>query len=165
VVAVEPGPEEYPKLLENIKSFANTAAYKYAVTNKTGKVQFSSTVEGVSNHIANTFDYAQHGNQVYQTVEVDGIDINDLIKEAKLDKIDYLKIDCEGAELDIFVSIDKKYLREKVRKIAVEYHTPEIKTKLLNIISSNGFILENLEAVEETEEVGLLYFYNKNYFQ
>jgi FkbM family methyltransferase len=165
VVAVEPGPEEYPKLLENLKSFANATAYKYAVTNKTGTVQFSSTVEGVSNHIANTFDYAQHGNHVYQTVDVDAIDINDLIKEAKLDRIDYLKIDCEGAELDIFVSIDKEYLRNSVRKIAVEYHTLEIKANLLDIILSNGFELENREAVEETKEVGMFYFYNKNYFQ
>ena len=165
VIAVEPGPEEYPCLVENLKSFKNTESFKYAVSNKTGKVNFSSTVEGVSNHITDTFDVAQYGNHVYQTVEVDAIDINDLIKEAKLDKIDYLKIDCEGAELDIFLSIDKEYLKSNVRKIAVEYHTPEIKMNLLSIILASGFILENFEVIEETKEVGMLYFYNENYFQ
>ena len=165
VIAVEPGPEEFPCLVENLKSFKNAESLKYAVSNKTGKVQFSSTVEGVSNHIADTFDVEQYGNHIYQTVEVDSIDINDLIKEAKLDKIDYLKIDCEGAELDIFESIDKEYLKKNVRKIAVEYHTLQIKLSLMYIILSNEFMLENLDAIEENKEVGMLYFYNKNYFQ
>jgi FkbM family methyltransferase len=165
VIAVEPGPEEYPCLVENLKTFKNAETLKYAVTNKTGKLSFSSTVEGVSNHISDTFDVAQYGNHIYQTVEVDGIDINDLIKEAKLDKIDYLKVDCEGAELDIFNSIDKDYLKKNVRKIAVEYHTHQIKKDLLILIAQNDFILENIDAINDTKEVGMFYFYNKNFFQ
>lgn len=165
VIAVEPGPEEYPCLVENLKPFKNTESYKYAVSSETGKVRFSSTIEGVSNHIDGAFNALQYGNHVYQTVEVDSININDLIQEAKLEMIDYLKIDCEGAELDIFETINKDYLKTKVRKIAVEYHSLEIKEALLQIILSEDFILENVEALSETKEVGMLYFYNKNFFQ
>ncbi len=166
VVAVEPGPEEFPLLVKNLKNFDNAESYDYAVSKETGKVRFSSTDEGVSNHIAEgNFDVLQYGNHVYQTVEVDSININDLIKEAKLDKIDYLKIDCEGAELDIFETIDKNYLRNSVRKIAVEYHTLKIKERLLRIILSEGYNLENLETLSESQEVGMLYFYNRNFFQ
>lgn len=164
VVSVEPGPEEFPCLVENLKTFDNAVTYKYAVTSKTGKVNFSSTVEGVSNHIEGLFDSSNIEGRIYQTVEVDSININDLIKEANLERIDYFKIDCEGSELDLFQTIDKNYLQSNVKKIAVEYHSMIIKNTLIHILLSNNFLLENIDAITESKEVGMLYFYNKNYF-
>jgi hypothetical protein len=72
-------------------------------------------------------------------------------------------VDCEGSELDIFQMVDKEYLRSKVKKIAVEYHSLSIKNSLLDILSEY-FLLENLESAEESKEIGMLYFYNKNFF-
>jgi hypothetical protein len=74
-----------------------------------------------------------------------------------------MKVDCEGSELDIFQTIDKEYLKSKVKKIAVEYHSLSIKHNLLDLLSEY-FSLENLESAEETKEIGMLYFYNKNFY-
>lgn len=44
------------------------------------------------------------------------------IKEYTIDKIDFLKTDCEGSEYDIFNDANKKWIKDNVRKIAGEFH-------------------------------------------
>ena len=45
-----------------------------------------------------------------------------ILKKKKLDKIDFLKIDCEGGEYEIIEHINKDFLQSKVDKIVLEYH-------------------------------------------
>ena len=44
------------------------------------------------------------------------------IKNNNIDRIDAIKIDCEGAEWDIFPTISDDFLKYKVRKISAELH-------------------------------------------
>jgi hypothetical protein len=46
----------------------------------------------------------------------------DYIKEKDIAQIDYLKIDCEGAEYDIIESLDEYFLSTSVRSMCIEYH-------------------------------------------
>jgi hypothetical protein len=39
-----------------------------------------------------------------------------------IDKIDFLKTDCEGGEYDIFNEENKKFILDNVKKIAGEWH-------------------------------------------
>jgi FkbM family methyltransferase len=68
--------------------------------------------------------------------------LNDIIKENKLSRIDYLKIDVEGAEYEILFKTKKenlekiKYLTIEVHKInGLKYH-PQM---LVNFLQKNGF--------------------------
>lgn len=50
------------------------------------------------------------------------ITFSQLIKEHQIEKIDFLKIDCEGAEYYIFTSKNKSYILNHVGHIAAEFH-------------------------------------------
>jgi FkbM family methyltransferase len=46
----------------------------------------------------------------------------DFLEEYEIDHIDFLKIDCEGGEYDIFIEENLDFLKNKVRHMAVEFH-------------------------------------------
>jgi len=65
------------------------------------------------------------------------ISLDDLIGE---DDVDFLKIDIEGAELDVISGSTKL---NRVKKMFIEYHsfidTPQQLSRLLAILEGNGF--------------------------
>ena len=66
----------------------------------------------------------------------------------------------KGGELDLFLTIDKKFLKNNIKKIALEYHTSYIKDVVLSILKSNSFEIE-----EETgNEIGMIYAYNPKFY-
>ena len=46
----------------------------------------------------------------------------EFIKEYDIDHIDFLKVDCEGGEYDIFTAENVEFLKNNVRHMAVEFH-------------------------------------------
>lgn len=53
--------------------------------------------------------------------KVSAVSLEDFIKENKIEKIDFLKIDCEGAEYDILFNCPVEIL-QRIEKISMEYH-------------------------------------------
>lgn len=71
------------------------------------------------------------------------IDLKTIIDSNDIKKIDYLKIDCEGAEFDIFYGTSKDVF-DKIEYICFEYHNYSQKENyngdcLIKFIESNGF--------------------------
>jgi hypothetical protein len=66
--------------------------------------------------------------------EMETITFSKFISLFGLDKIDFLKTDCEGGEYDIFNADNLDYLTNNVKKIVGEWHlnTPEEKLKFRN---------------------------------
>jgi FkbM family methyltransferase len=58
----------------------------------------------------------------YDTSTVDEISFKTLIESYNIEKIDFLKIDCEGGEYSIFIDENKDYLFNNVKTIAAEFH-------------------------------------------
>lgn len=58
---------------------------------------------------------------VARAIEVEGTDIGSLAKELDLREIDLLKVDIEGAEIEMFDSMPDDLLR-RIRQITVEFH-------------------------------------------
>jgi len=50
------------------------------------------------------------------------ITFQDFLSEYTIDKIDFLKIDCEGGEYDIFTEINKEWILNNVKYITGEWH-------------------------------------------
>ena len=51
----------------------------------------------------------------------------DIVKNANVDKIDFLKTDCEGGEYNIFNDNNFWWIKENVRKIVGEWHLKDNK--------------------------------------
>ena len=51
-----------------------------------------------------------------------------------IEKIDFIKTDCEGGEYDIFIEDNLEFLKNNVKKVVGEWHfkSPELKEKFIN---------------------------------
>jgi FkbM family methyltransferase len=122
VYSIEPDPTNFEFLKENTKDFDEITPVQYAISDRRGELDFYqgeassiATTYSISENIA-SFKYSKSG------IKVKSIDPNSLIEELGIERIDYLKIDCEGAEFEFFRTIDEKFLSEKVGYIVGEAH-------------------------------------------
>lgn len=87
--------------------------------------------------------------------------LNNIFFEEKLDKIDFLKIDAEGAELKIINSITDENLN-KINRIVLEYHDMifdfdnKVKNDLVSRLNSLGF---NSFVQNCTTHLSIMYFW------
>jgi FkbM family methyltransferase len=118
VYAIEPSPANFQAVQRNILSnkLQNVCALNYAVSDRSGTELFFST--GASQH-------HRLKKVIHETaaayIEVPSITLQDLMDRQQIAQIDFLKLDCEGAEEAILQSTPRSYL-QRVRKIALEFH-------------------------------------------
>lgn len=144
IITFEPSKKTFGCLSKN---FNSGLLHQKAVSGKSEIKKFSDkTIASASNKLDERGDY-----------DVEVIGINDLFRYLGVEKIDYLKIDCEGAEKDIFQEISKETI-SKINKMVIEFHSSEIKEMILNKLNSFGFKIEKI-----TTE--LIFTYNPNYYK
>lgn len=144
IITFEPSKKTFGYL---IKNFNSGILHQKAVSGKSEIKKFSdNTVSTASNKLDESGDY-----------DVEVIGINDLFGYLGVEKIDYLKIDCEGAEKDIFENISKETI-SRINKMVIEFHSGEIKESILNKLDYFGFKIEKI-----TTE--LIFTYNPNYYK
>jgi len=126
---------------------------EYAISDSAGinylKLDINNKVSG-SSQLINAEAFCKEDNNL---IEVKTNTFANFIKENNIQKIDYLKVDCEGGENFIFNKDNIEFIKNNVKKIAVEYHNGyknEIK-KLL--IDSGFFVIEDVFS----ENFGFLY--------
>jgi autotransporter strand-loop-strand O-heptosyltransferase len=101
VYCLEPSDVEFDTLLENMKDISSTCL-KLGISDETG------ITDG---------DYIYGGQQ-----KMECISFSDLIEKYNINKIDFLKTDCEGGEYDIFNSKNIEWIKSNVSKISGEWH-------------------------------------------
>lgn len=127
----EPSPTVFEKLKRNFYS-NNIKFYCEAVSSSDGKTKFQDDVATASNRISNSDD-----GYYVDTVSIDSV-IDRIDK-----RINYLKIDCEGCEKEIFSKISSHNL-SKIDKIVVEYHSEDIKEIIVSRLNKGGFIVKKI---------------------
>ncbi len=116
VYAFEPDDENYRLLEENKKlnGLANLHTFNVAVSASNGEaVLFTSEYHNMTHSIFKTG--AQHKNSVRT------ISLPDILQANGIDRVNYLKIDAEGAEYPILLKTPSSVLRQ-IDKIYIEYH-------------------------------------------
>jgi FkbM family methyltransferase len=138
VLAVEPLKANFDLLAENVRlnGLANVETIRSAVMGQAGTITIyhgAGSAEGSSSiHAGGAVDSSRA-----ETVPC--IAFADLLE--KVPHVDFLKVDCEGAEFDFIPDAPSSSLR-KVRKLAMEYHdvregvTHEV---LVRKLASEGF--------------------------
>ena len=118
IIGVEPSQTEIPTLVSNMKH-SNFTLVPYAISDSDGEKE-----------LLYIFESTQQNSAVSKTL-VKTLKFSSLLDQYKINKIDFLKTDCEGGEYDIFNSENIWWIKNNVKKIAGEWHlgTPELKSK------------------------------------
>ncbi|MEM3373006.1 MAG: FkbM family methyltransferase [Candidatus Anstonellales archaeon] len=171
VFCFEPNEENYNLLMENIAMNGlkgKIIPYKYAVAGQNKKVellvsksQFNtkhyesiSMYEGIIKNIPDTHEILKE--------EVDAISLEKVFKLCQIDKIDLLKLDCEGAEYEIILSSSSDTLR-KISKIVLEYHRFDNKDEnvLKDFLISHGFSVQVIN--DPNNRIGMIFAKSDKY--
>jgi FkbM family methyltransferase len=81
--------------------------------------------------------YGEIFNRNSNVVRIQSVNINELIADIK-GKIDFVKIDCEGCEYDIFQTITSSNLKQ-ISKFVIETHSDEIDTYIFEKLIDHNF--------------------------
>ena len=136
IVGVEADPVVFDMLFRNVsrRNFADVTLLHRAVSSKSGHVPFHCLGADSGRILAGSPDGISTNSEI---IDVPTVLLDDLIGE---DEVDFLKIDIEGAELDV-ISGSKKLNR--VNQMFIEYHSfidvPQQLSRLLSILENSGF--------------------------
>ena len=112
VFVFEPSYEEFKTLVLNTRH-GNVTHINKGIGNTVGEFDFTCVFDLTGNY------------KLYSTT------FKKVIEDYNIQKIDFLKTDCEGGEYDIFTLENLFWIKNNVRKISGEWHlgTPELKEK------------------------------------
>jgi len=144
VFAIDPD-SDCVKVIEKNKSlnkFKNLITLEAAMGNKDGQVEFYQSLDGARH---STTWIPPHEAT---TINVKQITLDSLFKKYNLKKIDWLKIDAEGAEYEIFIG--SKNSLNYTKNILLEIHTKVLEDKCKTILQQFGFQMK--EIARETKD-------------
>lgn len=153
IIGFEPNPKLVESWLVN-NGDPRVELNQLAVSDRSGITTFyESEFNGMSSIYEDINDSSKRTSYM-----VNVIGFYEYILNNNIQKIDYLKVDCEGAEYDIFKSIPDEYLKNNISKMAIEFHhifNDEKVQFLLNRIKECGF--ETKISYEENSLIGMIY--------
>lgn len=143
IYSFEPVESTFQKLMENKKDHSNIIPIKKGLfkENCSSEINFYISDEHSSLYDIPGLPYGSDHKQIIDLVRGD-----DFIKENKLDRIDLLKLDIEGAEYDALIGFEDGIKSGKIKAIQFEYGYINISTKRLLIdfyifFEANDFVV------------------------
>jgi len=175
IFSFEPIPETYEELNSNIKlnSFQNIKTFNLALGNKDGTISFGvANFDGGSGASSEFLNYSKR-------IQTNMRKLDDIIKEEKISKVDFIKADIEGGELNMLKGAEQ--LLERFRpKILIEIvdmhcqrfgHSPLDVYKFLINKGYEGLFVgneytekKNNISIEELTKPNVSNLLNGNYF-
>jgi FkbM family methyltransferase len=149
IYAFEPVRENYEILLSNIttNNLSNVISFNAAVTNKDGfaKIYLSKDDAGHSTMSATEI-----------SVDVKSKSLNTFL-ESEIEKCNFLKLDCEGAEYEIIESLTNGSLK-KIDKMCIEYHNAiKQQNSFNNLLSKLKNSSYQVTVKPISENIGMIY--------
>ena len=140
VFAFEPFPESYALLQRNLAAnrVDNVIPSPYAIGWGDSQMRLAMTTSEAVQHTTVAGDGVRAASA---SVPVPGITLARAFTEMSVQRCDYLKVDCEGAEYDIFFSASGATV-QAIRHICLEYHdgvTPYSHDDLVRLFEQHGF--------------------------
>lgn len=108
--------EALPSLYEKIPETNLIQKFNVAISSSSELVKFLVTDNPEGNHIVKSNDICDR-----EIIAVKSINLEDFIRINNLSSIDLLKVDIEGAEIDLFNSVSEKVLNN-IKQISIEFH-------------------------------------------
>lgn len=119
IYAFEPEPENYKLLSDNIKrnGYQNVSAQNKAVSGVSGQAElFISGLDNGSHSI-----YQNEKRKTTGFVPVETVNLDEFIRSEGSPKVDLIKIDVEGAEIDVIQGMTDTLNREEAPTLLIEF--------------------------------------------
>jgi FkbM family methyltransferase len=123
VYAFEPFAETFIKLKDNVKDYSNINIYNFAISEKIGKTVFYSNKNEDTNSILSSSKIGLSSDEQVKTIGqtiVNTETIDSFCLNHKIEKIDILKMDIQGAELLALTGAIKLLEEKKIGLIYTE---------------------------------------------
>lgn len=161
IFAVEPDSTNYNNVIQNLKlnKMENVSASEIAISGQSGIREFYLS-ESVNHSLLKLSDSHPYVHQK-KSLKVNTLSLSDFMKENKIEKIDFLKIDCEGGEYEILYNTSDSTFAQ-IRTIALEFHDLNDPTNniynLVNYLTSKNYriITFNFQETVTPLNLGIL---------
>lgn len=155
IKSYEPNSVNFKKLCGFISrnNLANVDPHHKAIAGSSGegKLYLSGTTS--THFLINATDISDLEGQTFETIQTESLDL--LLKD--MDHVDLLKLDCEGAEIDILLSANRESLK-KIKRISAEIHYCLDNPALKEMIEKLATIYPLIE-VKKASGINLGYLY------
>ena len=143
VIAFEPNPATFEILEKNSKLNSNIIPYNFGCSDEEGEIEFHYSDPGFNNGgYATKTDFGVGVTGHNTPIEVYCVNVDSLIKElhsSDYNNISYIKIDCEGHDKSILLTL----------KSIIEVNKPIIQTEIYDGLSLN----ERIELIETIDSL------------
>lgn len=140
LISIEPEPNNFGLLEWNIKlnELKNVIPVRRALSDRCGKTKLYIS-DGSEGHSLNKI-WAEKWIGTEKWIEVDVTTMDELLEELSVRAVTFIKIDAEGAEMDILKGAIKVLQRsEDVRLSIASYHYPTECQEVKNFLENLGF--------------------------
>lgn len=140
VYCFEPSRSNFERLSyhQKINGLDNMVLINKGISDRSESLKLYLVDENCGAHsvILDKGDGLEFQDDHYETVEC--ISLQQVFDEYGIERCDFLKIDCEGAEGKILSALPADYFK-RIGRIALEYHTNVNVLELAELLHSNGF--------------------------
>jgi FkbM family methyltransferase len=119
ILGFEPHPETFAVLKQNVSDLAHVSVFNCGLGATNTRVSVPG--EWINFGAFSTIGRRRGHNEEREPVECDIRRLDDVLRELGIDKVDLIKIDCEGAEADVFAGLSPAIL-ERCQWIVGELH-------------------------------------------
>jgi len=146
VISYEPFPDNYKLLRENVRLNGiadQIITHNAAVAGHKGEIKFYSQ-EGDT---GGGSIYPHGSPQAMATMSVSAVTLEDVFRDNKVDFCEFLKIDCEGAEVEILTAAPPS-LWQKIQSMTIEWHEDVAsmnKKSFVALIQGHGFKVQEAQ--------------------
>ena len=142
VYAFEPCSENFEMLKWNVLKNEvqdRVRMVNAAVTGKDGEVEFFVGLDGSGNIMSGTASTRNEdrGGRGVEARSAKSVTLDSLLSDLQIDRCDFLKMDCEGAEYEILAGASQESFR-KIARISVECHENRMQ-EAAAILENAGF--------------------------
>jgi FkbM family methyltransferase len=133
VIAVEPDDSTYECLKKQVNDKNNITIKNVVVSSKTGVVTFKKAEKPSESSISNV---DQGG---YTRIKSNSYCLEDLINDLGVSKIDFLKVDAEGAEPEVVEGMDCTQIKKLAIDVGNERFGEDTVAEVTSILESKGY--------------------------
>ncbi len=160
LLSFEPVPANFELLQKNLKQYSHAELFPCALLNRKEKLKIYLSHSNTGGHSA--FDTSSH------FIETESLRLPELLVQRGIEKIDFLKIDCEGSEYEVIESL-RNWGLKRIQRFALEYqpipNDPDPNKSgdaLEKLLHNEGFTVERI-AHDKQKGLGLLFAYQRRW--